>query len=616
MLGIYQIVLLLGFITVIHAINSGSSIRQQQQPHHHFTESIVRRQIPSQTAPSGWKLSWSSKKRLSVGKSNGFISLSTIDKTANQITQTHIDQCVQQCAMKSKCGFVNVLKLSGSSLGNVVCSLYPTYQNSNEATYTSSPRNSGGNVQYSYGIRSNCAPVKGSAMTCTPKRVSTASKTSSSSLSRKTSSRSSTSTKHTTSSKSTSSTIRTSSKMTSIATTSSTSSATTTSSTSTTPFVPPPTSFSKPFYVRESPQYPKSPQGATLIQWAPCQNSKLTNPAMANGPFIDGSSSASAAFIVQHGSGSDFDNYFTDLYELVGQKFPMISPGFMTNDNSSKYFLGDMNMAFDVRGDSWSAGDNDVTGASCSSFDQHDAIVKYYSNSVKFPNLQRIVLVGHSGGANFISRYSTVTKALPIEMRYIVVNAANEAYFDELRPDLNATTSPCTPAYSYPYQWAGKGNTYVNARMGDSIPELFKQWANRNVYHLTGDQDVQTTGTQLCQSQVQGGPFRRDRNYAYWAYINLLAGTNTDVSAFHGYQSFKNQGITAISSSISFNHRQCTVAGVGHSASLMFKSDCGRAAILGSSMPAGAGASYPSSSSSSTSSSSSSHSSTQTVDDN
>jgi pimeloyl-ACP methyl ester carboxylesterase len=315
---------------------------------------------------------------------------------------------------------------------------------------------------------------------------------------------------------------------------------------------------------------------------------------MANKPFIDGSS-ASAAYIVQHGAGSDFDNYFTYLYDLVGQTAPIISPGFMTNDNSSKYYLGDMNMAFDARGYRWVSGDNDVTGASCSSFDQLDAIIKYYSNSIKFPNLQRIVLIGHSGGGNLVSRYSTLTNVMPVQMRYIIVNAANEAYYNNIRPDLNATDSSCTSAYSYPYQWAGKGNSYVEAKMGDNVAQLFKQWTSRNVYHLTGDQDIQTTGTQTCQSLVQGGSYRRNRNYAYWAYLNLLAGTNTDVSAFHGYQAFKDQNITPISTSAPFNHRQCTVAGIGHNAPLMFKSDCGRAAILGSgNMPAGAGASYPS----------------------
>ena len=121
----YYVVLLFALLTAVNAIFSESPIRQ----HHNIAESILKRHIPSQTAPSGWKLSWTSTKRLSIGKSKHFISLSTIDKTATSITQIHIDQCVQQCAMTLKCGFVNVVKLKESSLGNVACLLYPQYQN-------------------------------------------------------------------------------------------------------------------------------------------------------------------------------------------------------------------------------------------------------------------------------------------------------------------------------------------------------------------------------------------------------------------------------------------------------------------------------------------------------
>lgn len=116
---------------------------------------------------------------------------------------------------------------------------------------------------------------------------------------------------------------------------------------------------------------------------------------------------------------------------------------------------------------------------------------------------------------------------------------------------------------------------------------------------------------------VQGGD-RRDRNYAFWAYRNLLAGTSTDVSAYYGYGNLTtlNGGVQSLNVP-TFNHQNCVVDGVGHVGSQMWASvswkarsrksaqilstdnvpivssssssqqDCGRAALFDSTLPAG-----------------------------
>lgn len=310
---------------------------------------------------------------------------------------------------------------------------------------------------------------------------------------------------------------------------------------------------------------------------------------MANQGFIQGSS-ASSAYIVQHGAGSDFDSYFTSLYNVVGNSAPIISPGFLTSDGASSYYRNGVNLGFAPGIDSWTVGNNDATGASCSSYSQYDAILNYYAqNSAKFPNLQTIVIVGHSGGGNFVSRFSAINTNSPKAMRYVVANAANQAYFNRARP--NSVDSSCSAAYNWPYQWTGSFNSYVGARFS-SATAIFNQWSQRNVIHLTGDLDTDTSGTQTCQSTAQGGSARRNRNYAMWAYINILAGTSTDVSKYSGYQQLLSSGASKIGNG-SLSHKACTVSGVGHDANAMFQSACGRAAILGGALPAGAGPSYP-----------------------
>lgn len=60
-----------------------------------------------------------------------------------------------------------------------------------------------------------------------------------------------------------------------------------------------------------------------------------------------------------------------------------------------------------------------------------------------------------------------------------------------------------------------------------------RRYVARDIISLTGDLDTYKNGPfgdTSCKAKVQGTIDRRDRNYAQWAYKNLLAGTDTDVS--------------------------------------------------------------------------------------
>lgn len=345
-----------------------------------------------------------------------------------------------------------------------------------------------------------------------------------------------------------------------------------------------------PFVLPSDKTLPAAPSGGTLIQWSPCSNSKLANPAVVNQCFLRGSK-ASTAYIVQHGALNNFDEFFTNLFDIVRDDAPIASPGFLTTDGKSSFWRKDVNLGYAPGIDSWAIGNDDSTGAGCSSYSQYDAIIDYYSHSsTLFPNLKTIVIVGHSGGGNFVSRFSTINTNTPRSMRYIVANAANQGYFDNAKPT-KTTAEDCPAAFSWPYQWTGSFNKYVGSRI-KSPAALFNQWASREVIHLTGDQDTSTSGTQTCQSVAQGGGARRDRNYAYWSYLNILAGTKADVSKYTGFSQLLASGAKKIGGG-NLKHKACTVAGIGHDAPGMFGSQCGRAAIFGQSLPAGVGPSTP-----------------------
>ena len=75
-------------------------------------------------------------------------------------------------------------------------------------------------------------------------------------------------------------------------------------------------------------------------------------------------------------------------------------------------FLADI--GFGIRG--WSTGRNSVnpTGQPVSSFEVLDQIITYFNDASIYPNLNEVVVAGHSMGAQMLQRYAAVGKVLPL----------------------------------------------------------------------------------------------------------------------------------------------------------------------------------------------------------
>lgn len=122
--------------------------------------------------------------------------------------------------------------------------------------------------------------------------------------------------------------------------------------------------------------------------------------------------------------------------------------------------------------------------------------------------------------------------------------------------------------------------------MGGAIA-LFKRYLQLNMYTGEGTNDIRRLynfGDISCGATAQGGINRRDRNYAWWAYRNLLAGTGTDVSQYYGAANLTRGGLESVGNN-GFNHKDCVVLGAGHVDSQMYSSACGQYALGMSSTP-------------------------------
>jgi hypothetical protein len=355
--------------------------------------------------------------------------------------------------------------------------------------------------------------------------------------------------------------------------------------------------------IRRATALPASPKGATLIQFKPCSGVSATVPMFVNNQYAK--STTTSAYIVQHGESADFNNYFTAVYNIIGTTGIIAAPNFYnisSTSGSKSWYQSSVNLAW-LKTGNWTigssaiaptSGTNALNGKACSSYDTYDTLLTQFNNKALYPNLKQVYMLSHSGGANAISRYSQINNgSYTFNIRYIIANAASQAYFTSARPE----TNPCHSAGYYPNQWVvdTEMSPYIRARF-TTPTALFQRWVTRDVINLIGDLDTNSRyggGTQDCGSVSEGGANRRDRDYAWWAYTNILAGTKTDVSSYTGYKQLLASGAKAITTSSTLKHQNCVISNVGHVFVPMLNSTCGRAALSQATIPAGVGAQYP-----------------------
>ncbi|CAO1622525.1 unnamed protein product [Jaminaea pallidilutea] len=576
---------------------------------------------------TGYTAAWSTTgNRIKIGaKAVAWISESTL--SGSSVTQYSVDTCTNKCSNTKSCVTAYVIQFSGGTGSNVVCDLYSEAKTSADATYTTRLDKTG-KVVASYAFVKTSALSSTTTTTVKPTTTSKSTATSSSTKASSTSTSKPTTTSKTTtsssktttsSSKMSTSVTRASSTTTSAATNksttntsssttakvtatttaatttkaTSTTTATTTSTKTTTSVQPTPTV--QAGISTDGPQapnnFPAPPSGATLYQFSPskCVSTSGYVPIFANRHWVNSTkttSTARRAYVLQHGAGRDFDDAFRALSPNVDSESLIVALNFylpsdaptVTNGVQSNWFVPTYNLAWDST-NAWTGGGDAVAPAArkgvCSTYDVWDSMVEKLNDKTAFPNLDVIYLMGHSAGGSFVNHYATVAQfssSLPI--KWAGYNPAVLPYFESHRPN---SSSACSSSYqTWPYG-LNSAPRYVAASGVSDAQSLFKKWLQLDFSHAVGTLDIRRLydfGDDSCEVQAQGGHNRRDRNYAWWAYINILGGTGTDVSAFYGADTLMSN-VTAWGNN-GFNHRNCVIAGVGHVDDDMYASPCGQ----------------------------------------
>jgi len=244
----------------------------------------------------------------------------------------------------------------------------------------------------------------------------------------------------------------------------------------------------------------------------------------------------------------------------------LVAPQFLTpEDVSARTLPSDVLFWED---DGWKQGDPSLNSSGkISSFAVVDAMLLQIASLC--PNLETIVIGGHSSGGQFTNRYAagsrvpqTLKQQYGIEMSYVVANPSSYIYFDGNRLVPGTTDSwaiprgSCSEYNQYKYGMQGR-NPYMAAVPGRQIID---QYAQRRVTYLLGGLDTDPNGDGVdtdCPAVIEGR-YRLERGLTYMKYLRHFYGPT-----------------------ISNLHEAVVVAGVGHDSQGMFTSASGLDRLFG-----------------------------------
>ncbi|WP_145009240.1 alpha/beta hydrolase [Pseudomonas oryzihabitans] len=241
----------------------------------------------------------------------------------------------------------------------------------------------------------------------------------------------------------------------------------------------------------------------------------------------------------------------------------VIAPQFLNDQDVKRHQLPDDLLRW--QGNAWMGGEPALGPRPLSSFAVFDALLARLADRHLLPNLQEVVIAGHSGGGQVVQRYAVLGQGerplagSGIRLRFVVANPSSYAYFDASRPDAQGRPAPfagaatCADFDTWKYGMQGLP-AYAEGR---SATTLEQHYAGLDLTYLLGAEDIDPNHPALdksCAAEAQG-PYRLARGLNYYRYL---------------------QGRHA-----SLPQRLVQVPGVGHNGDAIFTSAEGRRVLFG-----------------------------------
>ncbi|MCI4671169.1 MAG: hypothetical protein MRZ79_23725 [Bacteroidia bacterium] len=267
-----------------------------------------------------------------------------------------------------------------------------------------------------------------------------------------------------------------------------------------------------------------------------------------------------SAVIVVHGNlrnGNEYFSWLTNALLSINKQNEtlLIAPNFKTSNDVS---TGDPDIIYSS--DGWKRGfqSNNITSEKIASYTIMDSVLKLLADKSRFPNLEKIIITGHSAGAQFTNLYAAASpmpdQLAGIDVEYLVANSQYFFYPGPERWNGSSFVVPtgCNNYDNWPY---GTGN--LTAYLSDfTEQDIRDRYTGRKLTYLLGTLDIFTGGslnTSDCEATLLGeNRFVRGQNMV--RYMGDF---------------FSNS-----------EHIEILVNNVGHDAAAMYNSTVGKQTIL------------------------------------
>ena len=238
----------------------------------------------------------------------------------------------------------------------------------------------------------------------------------------------------------------------------------------------------------------------------------------------------------------------------AGRGTMIVLPQFLAEADIAAHAMPADMLRWSITG--WIDGEAAIGPAPLSSFDALDTILARLADPTTFPKLRRLVVAGHSAGAQLVQRYAVVGRGMAalvragVAVRYVVANPSSYVWFGDDRP-VPVRGTACKTIDHWTYGLAG-APPYV-----ERSEALEERYIARDVVYLLGETDIDPNHPTLdrsCAAEAQGPTrYARGMNYLFaleQRHPNLV------------------------------RHRILSIWGVGHDAGSIFVSPCGLAVLF------------------------------------
>jgi cyanophycinase len=244
--------------------------------------------------------------------------------------------------------------------------------------------------------------------------------------------------------------------------------------------------------------------------------------------------------IIVHGALRNGDEYFTAAVNAskkhgVRKNTMIVAPHFRRESDQREQEEIYYGNRWDTK---WKYGYKSQDSDSVSSFTLIDTLIKQISSSGSFPNLENIIVTGHSAGGQFTQRYaigSTIREEIDKKISFVPSNPSSYMYLDSERfhfKDGNYsvidTGESCPEFNEYIYGPIHRADYLAKT----SVKDLKLNYKANRIIYLMSEED---TGTDMldrsCEAMLQGrNRFERAKNF--WHYDKKLIGGTSNHKFF------------------------------------------------------------------------------------